>query len=580
MFRSTRIPIIGLVMALAASVAVTMAAPAQAAAGCKVTYTTNDWNSGPGQGGFGAAVTVQNLGDALTSWTLRFSFTAGQQVSPGGWGATWTQSGANVTAVNQSYNGNLATGASTSIGFNGTWTGSNPAPASFSVNNVVCTGGTTPGNAFPTASVTSPTSGATYNAPATVTVNANASDSDGTVARVDFSLGSMTATDMTAPYSATFTNVGAGTYSVTAKATDNQGGVGTSNPVGITVGGQTGGGAAPALHVSGNRLLTASGATYRLLGVNRSGGEFACIQGNGMWDGPMDQASINAMRTWKVRTVRVPLNEECWLGTSSVPAAGASGATYQQNVRNYVNLLIASGITPIVEMHWNYGQYGGAGAGCSEVIARCQKPMPDAQYAPQFWTSVANTFKGNDAVVLDLFNEPYPDIPAGNITAGWTCYRDGGTCPGIGYQVAGFQSLVNTVRATGATNVIMVGGLTWSNNIAQWLTYKPSDPLNNLVAFAHVYNFNGCISTSCWNSEWAPVAAQVPLTISEIGENTCAHSFIDQVMSWADSHGVGYLGWTWNPWPCTSGPALITDYNGTPTAFGQGFRDHLISVSN
>jgi endoglucanase len=580
MFRSTRIPIIGLVMALAASVAVTIAAPAQAAAGCKVTYTTNDWNSGPGQGGFGASVTVQNVGDPLTSWTLRFSFTAGQQVSPGGWGATWTQSGANVTAVNQSYNGNLATGASTSIGFNGTWTGSNPAPASFSVDNVVCTGSTTPGNALPTASVTSPASGANYTAPATVTVNANAGDSDGTVARVDFSLGSMTATDTTAPYSATFSNVGAGTYSVTAKATDDQGGVGTSNPVSITVGGQSGGGAAPALHVSGNRLLTASGATYRLLGVNRSGGEFACIQGNGMWDGPMDQASIDAMRTWKVRTVRVPLNEECWLGTSSVPAAGASGATYQQNVRDYVNLLIASGITPIVEMHWNYGQYGGAGAGCSEVIARCQKPMPDAQYAPQFWTSVANTFKGNDAVVLDLFNEPYPDIPAGNVTAGWTCYRDGGTCPGIGYQVAGFQSLVNAVRATGATNVIMVGGLTWSNNIAQWLTYKPSDPLNNLMAFAHVYNFNGCISTSCWNSEWAPVAASVPLTISEIGENTCAHSFIDQVMSWADSHGVGYLGWTWNPWPCTSGPALITDYNGTPTAFGQGFRDHLISVSN
>jgi len=580
MFRSTRIPIIGLVMALAASVAVTLAAPAQAAAGCKVTYTTNDWNSGPGQGGFGASVTVQNVGDPITSWTLRFSFTAGQQVSPGGWGATWTQSGANVTAVNQSYNGNLGTGASTSIGFNGTWTGSNPAPATFSVNNVVCTGSTTPGNALPTASVTSPASGTTYNAPATVTVNANASDSDGTVARVDFSLGSMTVTDTTAPYSATFTNVGAGTYSVTAKATDNQGGVGTSNPVSITVGGQSGGGAAPALHVSGNRLLTASGATYRLLGVNRSGGEFACIQGNGMWDGPMDQASINAMRTWKVRTVRVPLNEECWLGTSSVPAAGASGATYQQNVRNYVNLLIASGITPIVEMHWNYGQYGGAGAGCSEVIARCQKPMPDAQYAPQFWTSVANTFKGNDAVVLDLFNEPYPDIPAGNVTAGWACYRDGGTCPGIGYQVAGFQSLVNAVRATGATNVIMVGGLTWSNNIAQWLTYKPSDPLNNLMAFAHVYNFNACISTSCWNSEWAPVAASVPLTISEIGENTCAHSFIDQVMSWADSHGVGYLGWTWNTWPCTSGPALITDYNGTPTAFGQGFRDHLISVSN
>lgn len=94
------------------------------------------------------------------------------------------------------------------------------------------------------------------------------------------------------------------------------------------------GGAAPALHVSGNRILTASGQAVRLLGVNRSGGEFACIQGNGMWDGPMDQASVSAMRSWKVRVVRVPLNEECWLGTADVPAGGASGPTYQTNVRN------------------------------------------------------------------------------------------------------------------------------------------------------------------------------------------------------------------------------------------------------
>jgi endoglucanase len=580
MSRSTRIPIIGFAVALAAaSGAVVLATPAQAAPGCQVTYTTNDWNTGPGAGGFGANITVQNLGDPLTSWTLRFAFPGSQQIQPGGWGATWTQSGPNVTATSMPWNSNLGTGASTQIGFNGTWTGSNPKPTSFSINNVVCTGSTNPGNQLPRVSITSPSPGATFNAPATITVNATATDPDGTVARVDFSLGSMSASDTSAPYSATFPNVPAGTYAVSARATDNQGGVGVLDPFAVTVNGPSTG-PAPALHVSGNRIVTAAGATYRLLGVNRSGGEFACIQGNGMWDGPMDAASIAAMRTWKVRTVRVPLNEECWLGTSSVPSTGASGATYRQNVVNYVNLLIAAGVTPIVEMHWNFGAYGGAGAGCSEAIARCQKPMPDAGLAPQFWTSVANTFKGNDAVVLDLFNEPFPDIPAGNDAAGWSCWRNGGTCPGIGYQVAGFQSLVNAVRSTGATNIVMIGGLRWSNNISQWLQNKPTDPLNNLVAFAHVYNFNACIDTGCWDREWAPVAAQVPLTISEIGENTCAHGFVDQVMNWADAHGVGYLGWTWNTWPCNTGPALITDYSGTPTPFGVGIRDHMVAVSN
>jgi hypothetical protein len=334
------------------------------------------------------------------------------------------------------------------------------------------------------------------------------------------------------------------------------------------------------LHVSGNKLLTASGATYRLLGVNRSGGEFACIQGQSMWNGPMDQASITAMRTWKIRAVRVPLNEECWLGTSDVPSGGASGTTYQQNVKDYVNLLISNGITPIVEMHWNYGQYTGTSSGCSDVKATCQKPMPDAQYAPSFWTGVANAFKGNNAVVFDLFNEPYPERATGSETSGWVCWRDGGTCSGITYQVAGFQTLVNSVRATGATNVIMLGGLAYSNDLTQWLTYKPTDSTGNLMAFAHIYNFNSCSSTSCYDSQMAPVAASVPLALTEIGENDCGHSFIDTIMNWADSHGVSYLGWTWNNWDCSTGPSLITDYTGTATAFGQGLKDHLASVSN
>ncbi|MFI5916817.1 ricin-type beta-trefoil lectin domain protein [Dactylosporangium sp. NPDC051541] len=341
----------------------------------------------------------------------------------------------------------------------------------------------------------------------------------------------------------------------------------------------SGGGGAPALHVSGNRLVTASGATYRLLGVNRSGGEFSCIQGNGMWNGPMDQASINAMKTWNIRAVRVPLNEECWLGTGDVPSGGAGAVTYQNNVKAYVNLLLGSGITPLLEMHWNYGQYTGPSSGCADVKATCQKPMPDAQYAPSFWTGVANAFKDN-RVVFDLFNEPYPERATGSAASGWKCWRDGGTCAGIGYQVAGFQGLVNAVRATGNTNVILLGGLAYSNDLTQWLQYKPADPTGNLGAFAHIYNFNSCASTSCYDSQLAPVAAQVPLTLSEIGENDCGSGFVGTIMNWADAHSVGYLGWTWNNWDCSTGPSLISDYNGTPTNFGAGIRAHLLAQSS
>ncbi|GES24879.1 lectin [Acrocarpospora pleiomorpha] len=110
-----------------------------AAAGCQVTYTVGtQWG-----GGFGANVTIKNLGDPLGSWTLRWTFGAGQTISQA-WNAGVTQSGSAVTASNASWNGSLATGASTSFGFNGTWNNSsNPVPASFTLNGVTCTGSVT-----------------------------------------------------------------------------------------------------------------------------------------------------------------------------------------------------------------------------------------------------------------------------------------------------------------------------------------------------------------------------------------------------------------------------------------------------
>ncbi|WP_308170103.1 pectinesterase family protein [Acrocarpospora catenulata] len=125
------------------------AGPASAAPGCRVTYAiSSQW-----AGGFGADITITNLGDPLSSWQLRWNFTAGQTVVQG-WNATYSQSGTAVTATNVSYNGALATGASTGIGFNGSWTGSNPVPSSFTLNGTTCTGSVI---SSPSPSATTPT---------------------------------------------------------------------------------------------------------------------------------------------------------------------------------------------------------------------------------------------------------------------------------------------------------------------------------------------------------------------------------------------------------------------------------------
>lgn len=102
---------------------------------------------------------------------------------------------------------------------------------------VVAAEGATAGqNQAPTATLTSPVTGASFIAPATVSLAATASDKDGTVARVDFFAGTtLIGSSSTAPYQATWSNVAAGTYSITAKAVDNAGATGTSSAVSITV---------------------------------------------------------------------------------------------------------------------------------------------------------------------------------------------------------------------------------------------------------------------------------------------------------------------------------------------------------
>ncbi|OON33434.1 arabinofuranosidase, partial [Micromonospora sp. Rc5] len=138
--KATNVGVVSAGVALLASATVAVALPANAAAaGCSVNYAvSSQW-----QDGFGANVSITNLGDPLSSWTLTWSYGAGQKVTQA-WNATVTQSGTAVTAKNVSYNGAIATNGSVSFGFNGSWSGSNPVPTSFAVNGVTCNGGTTP----------------------------------------------------------------------------------------------------------------------------------------------------------------------------------------------------------------------------------------------------------------------------------------------------------------------------------------------------------------------------------------------------------------------------------------------------
>jgi endoglucanase len=361
--------------------------------------------------------------------------------------------------------------------------------------------------------------------------------------------------------------------------------------------------------VHGNHFVNGSGQTIRLLGVNHASFEYACEQGWGYNDGHMDATDAAAIASWHATAVRVPLNEDCWLGINGQPNSsdGANPpltmAGYRQAVEHYVAALNAAGLYVILDLHWTAP---------GTRVADGQRPMPD-DHSGAFWTSVATTFKSNHAVVFDAFNEPYsPDAindPGHPVT--WDCWRNGTTNHGCLlpasntgeppdnnalYSPVGMQYLVNQIRATGATQPIMLGGLTFANDLSQWLANEPTDPDHQLAASYHGYEGEPCDTQSCWDSTIAPVAARVPVVTGEFGEDdfdsaTCAtrtpSTFDADYMNWADQHGVSYLAWGWEPLTSTEisdqgcrAYYLTSDTRGTPAApNGTALHDHLAGLA-
>ena len=351
------------------------------------------------------------------------------------------------------------------------------------------------------------------------------------------------------------------------------------------------------LHVVGNHLENEEGTTVVLRGVNRSGTEYQCVGGGAVFDGAWGLSSIAAMASWKVNAVRIPLNETCWLATEN----GSADTNYKRSIALFIAMLHQFHIAPILELHW---------VGPGTTRARGQQPMPDADHAVDFWIDVAKAYANDDGVVFELYNEPFPDSNKDSDTA-WQCWRDGcvttlwakqtpsaSSSPWVStmdtFQSVGMQALVDAIRPVAPRNLILLGGTQYSNSLSQWMAYAPAD--GNLAAAWHIYNFNQCVSPACWDGAPAAIAANLPIVVTELGEDDCAGGFIEPLMQWLDGRGLGYLAWSWNAAPSCIPPTpktptmarqagrpwpLIRDYgSGTPTgAYAQAVHDHLMAVT-
>lgn len=377
--------------------------------------------------------------------------------------------------------------------------------------------------------------------------------------------------------------------------------------------------AAPlAIHVNGNEFVNGDGNVVRLTGTGADSTEYACEFGYayGNYDAA---AEADAMAAWKSNATRIPLNQDCWLGTHGYPKPGSAmltAAGYRSYIEQFVAEANHDGMYVILDLHFS-GPNGSSG----------QRQMPDAD-SITFWESVASAFKNDPAVIFDVFNEPLSSTD-GNAPSGdglqpvsWGCWESGGclvsdydltysSSGGPDYTAVGMQQLVDAIRSVGATQPIILGGLNFSGDLSQWLAHEPTDDVapSQLAASFHDYDSGVCQGTACLAglSDVQSVAAHVPVVTGEFGylygDNAiCTEhdstDFANEYMNWADQNGISYLAFAWitptladdstedscdnvESHPGSEFSAHLINDDGSPAVpLGVEVHDHLASVVN
>jgi cellulose 1,4-beta-cellobiosidase len=135
------------VLVLACGLAVALAGRAGAATGCTVSYEARQW-----PGGFTADIAVTNHAGPLDGWQVDWDYPAAGQRVEHAWNADVRQAGQHVTVQHLAWNRHVAQDVPVRMGLQGSWTGSNPAPLSFRLNGVTCTGPVNSPSASPSGS--------------------------------------------------------------------------------------------------------------------------------------------------------------------------------------------------------------------------------------------------------------------------------------------------------------------------------------------------------------------------------------------------------------------------------------------
>jgi hypothetical protein len=254
--------------------------------------------------------------------------------------------------------------------------------------------------------------------------------------------------------------------------------------------------------------------------------------------------------------VRLPLSEGIWLYGQTFHACSAG--SYQALIKKTVDTLTALKLNVILDLQWS-------DAGDQSLQGGGQWAMPDAD-SVIFWQQVVGIYSSYSNVLFELFNEPHPPS--------WSCWLSACTLTDkensddchcektLTFASVGMQALVNTVRKTGATNLVLVAGMDWGFNLSLIGTYSIIG--SNVVYDTHPYPYAEKLPSS-WDAAFGNISKVYAVMSSESGEYDCGTSYMSQLLTYFDAHHMGWLAWAWVvQGELCSYPQLIQDYRGTP----------------
>lgn len=309
----------------------------------------------------------------------------------------------------------------------------------------------------------------------------------------------------------------------------------------------------PGLRVVGNQLKDAVGNVVRLRGVNVPSLDWSPVGENVM------QSIDAAVDSWKANIIRVPLTQDLWFGYYKGSRAADQGESYRKIVDDIVKKAAEKNFYVLLDLHWSNGGKWGENVG--------QHKMPDMN-SIVFWKDFAKRYANNPAVLFDLYNEPH--------SVSWEVWKNGGQVEdqskGISYRSPGMQALLDTVRSTGAKNVVVAGGLDWAYDLRGVLDgYALSDKTGNGIVYAtHIYPWK-----KDWDTNVTPVIAKHPVFVGEVGtkpwqeghpphENVYTESWAPEVVAYINKHQLSWTAWSFHP---TANPCLITGWDYQPTSY-------------